>query len=104
VSVPNPKNHSTWVDTCPRCCSRIALLNCLKAGSHAVRLDLLHYFPLQNAFGITYSKGRCEASFHPFILSSIHPSICPVIHPSRHGLFTLTGWRKSGIQMWRDGE
>jgi hypothetical protein len=31
---------------------RIALLNCLKAGSHAVRLDLLHYFPLQNAFGI----------------------------------------------------
>jgi hypothetical protein len=32
---------------------------------------------------ITYSKGRCETSFHPSILSSIHPSvrsfICPVM-------------------------
>jgi len=30
---------------------------------------------------ITYSKGRCEASFHPSILSSIRPSIWSFIHP-----------------------
>jgi hypothetical protein len=46
---------------------------------------------------ITYSKGHHEASFHPFILSSIRL----VIHLSRHGLFTLMGRRKSGIQTWR---
>jgi len=45
---------------------------------------------------ITYSKGRREASFHPFVLSSIHPSC--------HGLFTSTGRKKSGIQTRRSGE
>jgi hypothetical protein len=32
----------------------------------------------------------------------IHSSIYSIIHPSRHGLFTSTGWKKSGIQTWRD--
>jgi len=32
----------------------------------------------------------------------IHPSIRLIIHPSCHGLFILTGWRKSGIQTWRN--
>jgi len=34
----------------------------------------------------------------------IHPSIRLVIHPSRHGLFTPTGRRKSGIQTRRGEE
>jgi len=45
---------------------------------------------------ITYSKGCRETSFHPFVSSSIRS----VIHLSRHGMFTSTRQRKSGIQTW----
>jgi hypothetical protein len=45
---------------------------------------------------VTYNKGRCETSFHPFVSSFI----CSVIHPCCHGLFILTGRRKSGIHTW----
>ncbi len=53
---------------------------------------------------ITYSKGRREASFHPFVSSFIHPFIYPVIHPSRHGLFIPMRRKKSGTQMRCGGE
>jgi len=43
----------------------------------------------------------------PFYITNhpvIHPSIRLVIHPSRHGLFTRTGQRKSGIQTQHGGQ
>jgi len=42
---------------------------------------------------VTYSKGRCETSFHPSMSSSIHPSVWPSIHPIMVYLFRQGGER-----------